>query len=653
MKTPPFLISASLLFWGLQTKLFLIAIPIVLAIESAKIINLRWDFSYLELKRISDICTIIFIGTLVWHIFSARSTHLIYLVIECLPVSFFPLILAQCYSSKNELDIRAMSLILRKQEKERTPLYMNLTYPYFSLCVLSATAANNRTNILYITIFLLSCFALFSIRPKRYSILLWILILIFGGLIGYIGSIGLNRFQLFLEQKSLEWFYDTENTDADPYQNITAIGEIGTLKQSDKILFRVEAKDEDIPLLLREASYTIYKFSRWFSKNDNFINLFPEGNIIKWDLLSFKGSGKKIKISSLIKNGKGILKLPLGVFKIDGLSDLKISKNSLGTVKVEEVPGLIKYDVWFNPEISNDSPPDKNDLFIPEQEKAVVHEIANKLSLNSIPTDEAMKRIRLFFLHNFSYSLNLNSKNENENSPIEFFLKKSKSGHCEYFATATVLLLRAGGIPARYSTGFMVTEFSVWENKFLVRKRDAHAWSIAYVNGVWVNFDTTPPIIESSKENNISQFMSDLWEWVVFSISNLRWQIAANKNKDFLKWLIFPLIIILIFRLYIPKKSKRTVSKEISSSFLPIYTGKDSCFYEIELLLNDLGYKRNNWETFSNWVHRINVPNLQEILKIHYRYRFDPIGISQEEKTKFHLLVKECKLNIFSYYKRL
>ncbi|MBT8330725.1 MAG: transglutaminase-like domain-containing protein, partial [Deltaproteobacteria bacterium] len=39
---------------------------------------------------------------------------------------------------------------------------------------------------------------------------------------------------------------------------------------------------------------------------------------------------------------------------------------------------------------------------------------------------------------------------------IENFLTRSRSGHCEYFATATVLLLRQAGIPARYARGYSV-----------------------------------------------------------------------------------------------------------------------------------------------------------------------------------------------------
>ena len=58
------------------------------------------------------------------------------------------------------------------------------------------------------------------------------------------------------------------------------------------------------------------------------------------------------------------------------------------------------------------------------------------------------------------------------------FLLRTRSGHCEYFATATVLLLRQLGIPARYAVGYAVHEAT--GRKYVVRQRDAHAWCLVW-----------------------------------------------------------------------------------------------------------------------------------------------------------------------------
>ncbi|MEM9137769.1 MAG: transglutaminase domain-containing protein, partial [Cyanobacteria bacterium P01_F01_bin.42] len=77
-------------------------------------------------------------------------------------------------------------------------------------------------------------------------------------------------------------------------------------------------------------------------------------------------------------------------------------------------------------------------------------------------------------------------------TPLEAFLLDHRSGHCEYFASATALLLRSTGIPARYVAGYSVSEFSPAEQQYIGRVRDAHAWVMAYVDGAWRTIDTTP-----------------------------------------------------------------------------------------------------------------------------------------------------------------
>lgn len=77
--------------------------------------------------------------------------------------------------------------------------------------------------------------------------------------------------------------------------------------------------------------------------------------------------------------------------------------------------------------------------------------------------------------------------------PIADFLTTHKSGHCEYFASAMVLLLRAGGVPARLAAGYRVSERSPFGDYAIVRERDAHAWVEAWIDDRWETFDPTPP----------------------------------------------------------------------------------------------------------------------------------------------------------------
>ena len=78
--------------------------------------------------------------------------------------------------------------------------------------------------------------------------------------------------------------------------------------------------------------------------------------------------------------------------------------------------------------------------------------------------------------------------------PIEEFLLSRKEGHCEYFASAMALLMRAAGVPARHVAGFYGGQWNEVGHYLQVRQRDAHAWVEVYLGKRlgWVTYDPTP-----------------------------------------------------------------------------------------------------------------------------------------------------------------
>ncbi len=75
---------------------------------------------------------------------------------------------------------------------------------------------------------------------------------------------------------------------------------------------------------------------------------------------------------------------------------------------------------------------------------------------------------------------------------VSYFLFKRKEGHCEYFASSMVVLLRALHVPARLVTGYYAAHYNPITGYYEVRELDAHAWVEAYVNYAWITFDPTP-----------------------------------------------------------------------------------------------------------------------------------------------------------------
>jgi len=113
-------------------------------------------------------------------------------------------------------------------------------------------------------------------------------------------------------------------------------------------------------------------------------------------------------------------------------------------------------------------------------------------------------------------------------SPLETFLFETRRGHCEYFASSMVLLLRAVGIPARLVTGFYGAEWSAWEDSWIVRQSNAHAWVEAWIEGEgWQTFDPTPPDgLPSAPQRDLRLWAQQAWEAVLFRWD--RWVISYD-----------------------------------------------------------------------------------------------------------------------------
>lgn len=72
------------------------------------------------------------------------------------------------------------------------------------------------------------------------------------------------------------------------------------------------------------------------------------------------------------------------------------------------------------------------------------------------------------------------------------FLFATRSGFCEHFASAFVILMRAAGVPARVVTGYQGGELNPIDGFVVVRQSDAHAWAEVWIEGDgWVRVDPT------------------------------------------------------------------------------------------------------------------------------------------------------------------
>lgn len=129
----------------------------------------------------------------------------------------------------------------------------------------------------------------------------------------------------------------------------------------------------------------------------------------------------------------------------------------------------------------------------------------------------------------YQYSLNM-AVSDPEIDPVEDFLFNRKAGHCEYFASALALMLRAVGVPSRLVTGFKGADYFSSTGYYDVQQRHAHAWVEALVDDQWVVLDATPAARDESVRaigsnafwKSARNSLSSLWSTYVLNMSRSR-----------------------------------------------------------------------------------------------------------------------------------
>jgi hypothetical protein len=136
-------------------------------------------------------------------------------------------------------------------------------------------------------------------------------------------------------------------------------------------------------------------------------------------------------------------------------------------------------------------------------------------------------------MRTLAYTTDLPEPSGPDANLVDEFLFEWERGHCEYFATATVVMLRAMGIPARMVNGFLGGDYNSVGGYFNVRQANAHSWvEVFFPDQGWVEFDPTPPGWVTSQTrsgmlNQIAMAMDSL------QLLWFRWVVEYNLEKQF------------------------------------------------------------------------------------------------------------------------
>ncbi|MEM6365355.1 MAG: DUF3488 and transglutaminase-like domain-containing protein, partial [Planctomycetota bacterium] len=151
----------------------------------------------------------------------------------------------------------------------------------------------------------------------------------------------------------------------------------------------------------------------------------------------------------------------------------------------------------------------------------------------------------------YQYTLDLSQSVQMELDPIEQFLLVDRRGHCQYFASALVMMLRSQGIPARIVVGYHSDEFSELGEYILIRQSHAHAWVEALFNAsdipagelpdgqqnashYWLRLDPTPGgggVPSSASASQVLDMAQSLWDDYVVEMDPKRQRNALLTNS--------------------------------------------------------------------------------------------------------------------------
>ncbi|NQZ59856.1 MAG: transglutaminase domain-containing protein [Lentisphaeraceae bacterium] len=168
-------------------------------------------------------------------------------------------------------------------------------------------------------------------------------------------------------------------------------------------------------------------------------------------------------------------------------------------LQIPEPDPLAEYDFEYEDK-------DRKDL------KETLVEFFSSIRDESDSDEKTVEKIVQQFHENFEYKLGTSINRAYD--PVISLLMNG-AGHCELYASASVMLLRAYGIPARYVTGIYCVEKHPIANYYIGRAQDLHAWVEYYdrQKKSWQLMEPTPASSMPSGNSGMG-YLASQWESV-------------------------------------------------------------------------------------------------------------------------------------------
>lgn len=203
-------------------------------------------------------------------------------------------------------------------------------------------------------------------------------------------------------------------------------------------------------------------------------------------------------------------------------------------------------------------------LSIPPMFDPKIHDLARTLTEGCFTNTQKAAAISRYFTTEYQYSLRVNIPAGME--PLNYFILNKPAAHCEFFASAAVILLRMVDVPCRYVNGFVVTQRSSFADYWIAYNHDAHAWVEAYdENNGWFIVEATPT--DGRPNTNDTLNFRDFWNALIFKGPGImQW---LHTLKTLILWPVtaWKTIIFIVAMLLIWQFIRKYPQQRIGTSF--------------------------------------------------------------------------------------
>ena len=312
------------------------------------------------------------------------------------------------------------------------------------------------------------------------------------------------------------------------FSTVVDLGAIGLIKTSDRIVMRVTLSGSPVALArrpkLRGIALTYFDGERWYQgsrggelierSQDGFFYLseYPPGETFDQEIILKPLNTRTLFAAGRPENIRG----PFRQLYFDRDGTLSLSR-------------LYQTQIRYNVRavLPADSPQDLRGIqanrddgafqrylllprneFVTGRDRLRILRLARQVTEGSADLYESMARIENYLQTEYDYTLDLRPYRTSRSKLMDFLFER-REGHCEFFASAMVIMARSLGIPARLVNGFQLGHYNPIGGFFTVRAADAHSWVEVYFPGRgWIEFDPTPA---GGQTNEFAGAEADIW----------------------------------------------------------------------------------------------------------------------------------------------